>query len=119
MWSTSTVTWRLRWRGVRFEVEISVEETESPTTNAQHVYIAHELRRLGVRWVSLAPRYISAYEKGVDYIGDVSSFEADLSIHVAIARTAILEGTYKLSLHSGSDKVSIYLAFVRRTLVHS
>jgi tagaturonate epimerase len=119
MWSTSTVTWRLRWRGVRFEVEVSVDETESPTTNAQHVYMAHELRRLDVRWVSLAPRYISAFEKGVDYIGDVSSFEADLSIHVAIARTAILEGTYKLSLHSGSDKVSIYLAFVRRTLVHS
>jgi len=61
----STVTWRLRWRP--FEVEVSVEQTESPTTNAQHVYIAHQLRRLGVRWVSLAPRSISAFEKGVDF----------------------------------------------------
>ena len=42
--------------GRPFEVEVSVDETESPTTNVQHVYIAHELRRLGVRWVSLAPR---------------------------------------------------------------
>jgi tagaturonate epimerase len=81
--------------------------------------MAHELRRLGARCVSLAPRYISTVEKGVYYIGDVSSFEADLSIHAAIARTATLEGTYKLSLHSGSDKVSIYLAFVRQTLAHS
>ena len=105
--------------GRPFEVEVSVDETESPTTNAQHVYMTHELRRLGVRCVSLAPRYIGAFEKGVDYLGDVSSFEADLSIHAAIARTATLEGTYKLSLHSGSDKFSIYLAFVRQTLVHS
>jgi hypothetical protein len=51
-------------------------------------------------------------------VGDVSSFQADLSIHIAIARTAILEGTYKLSLHSGLDKVSIYLALVHQTLVH-
>ena len=105
--------------GRPFEVEVCVDETESPITNAQHVYIARELRRLGVRWVSLAPRHISAFEKGVDYIGDVSSFQADLSIHIAIARTAIFEGTYKLSLHSGLDKVSIYLAFVHQTLVHS
>ena len=105
--------------GRPFEVEVSMDETESPTTNVQHFYIARELRRLGARWVSFAPRYISAFEKGVDYIGDVSSFEADLSIHIAIARTAILAGTYKLSLHSGSDKVTIYLAFVRQTLLHS
>jgi tagaturonate epimerase len=96
-----------------------VDEAESPTTSAQHVYMALELRRLGVRCVSLVPRYIGAFEKGVDYLGDVSSFEADLSIHAAIARTATLEGTYKLSLHSGSDKFSIYLAFVRQTLAHS
>jgi hypothetical protein len=55
--------------GRPFEVEVSVDETESPTTNAQHVYMAHELRRLGLRCVSLAPRYISAFEKGVNYMG--------------------------------------------------
>jgi len=65
--------------GRPFEGEVSVEQPESLTTNAQHVYIAHQLRRLGVRWVSLAPRSISAFEKVVDFIGDVSSFEADLS----------------------------------------
>jgi tagaturonate epimerase len=42
--------------GRPFEVEVSADETESPTTNAQHVYIAHELRRLGVGWVRISSR---------------------------------------------------------------
>jgi hypothetical protein len=103
--------------GRDWEVEVSVDETEAPTTHAEHVYIATELRRLGVRWVSLAPRYIGRFEKGVDYIGDVEAFEADLAVHAAIARTL---GPYKLSLHSGSDKFSIYEPSARQTrgLVH-
>ena len=98
-----------------FEVEVSVDETESPTTHAQHVYIATELRRLGVRWVSLAPRYVGRFEKGVDYLGDVADFEEDVEVHAAIARTVSPNGPYKLSLHSGSDKFSIYPAFTRQT----
>lgn len=99
------------------ELEVSVDETELPTSHAEHIYIATELRRLGVEWVSLAPRYIGRFEKGVDYIGDVDAFEADFAIHAAIARTL---GPYKLSLHSGSDKYSVYSAAMRQTrgLVH-
>ncbi len=107
-----------RTAGVReFEVEVSVDETASPTTHAQHVYLANELKRLGVRWVSMAPRYVGAFEKGVDFIGDVEEFEADFAVHAAIARRF---GPYKLSLHSGSDKFSIYPAAARQThgLVH-
>ena len=62
-----------------FEVEISVDETESPTTYAQHVYIATELRRLGVRWLAW-PRHVGRFEKGVDYMGDVAGFEKDIEI---------------------------------------
>jgi tagaturonate epimerase len=98
-----------------FEVEVSVDETESPTTHAQHIYIATELRRLGVRWVSLAPRYVGRFEKGVDYLGNLAGFEEDIEAHAAIARTLTPDGPYKLSLHSGSDKFSIYPAFVRQT----
>ena len=100
-----------------YELEVSVDETEQPTSHAEHLYIANELRRLGVQWVSLAPRYIGRFEKGVDYIGDVAAFEADLAGHAAIARQF---GPYKLSLHSGSDKFSIYPAAMRQTrgLVH-
>lgn len=88
-----------------FEVEVSVDETETPTTHSQHIYIASELRRRGVEWVSLAPRYVGGLEKGVDYIGDLREFERDFSIHTAIARAL---GPYKLSIHSGSDKFAIY-----------
>jgi tagaturonate epimerase len=103
--------------GRAWEVEISVDETETPTTPAEHVYLATELRRLGVQWVSLAPRYVGRFEKGVDYIGDLAAFTASFAIHAAIARTL---GPYKLSLHSGSDKFSIYEVAARETqgLVH-
>lgn len=88
-----------------FELEVSVDETEQPTSHAEHFYIASELKRLGVSWVSLAPRYTGRFEKGVDYIGELSDFERDFAGHAAIARRF---GDYKLSLHSGSDKFSIY-----------
>jgi hypothetical protein len=93
-----------------FELEMSVDETETPTTIPEHYFVASELNRLGVEWVSLAPRYIGRFEKGVDYIGDLTAFEADFARHVAIARAL---GPYKLSLHSGSDKFSIYPIFAR------
>jgi tagaturonate epimerase len=103
--------------GRPWELEVSVDETEQPTSAVEHVYIANELRRLGVEWVSLAPRFIGRFEKGVEYIGDPAAFETDLAVHAAIARQF---GPYKLSLHSGSDKFSIYPAAMRQTrgLVH-
>jgi hypothetical protein len=91
--------------GRPFELEMSVDETETVTTLAEHIYLAHELRRLGVRWVSLAPRYVGTFEKGVDYIGDLAEFEKSFAQHLAVAQTF---GPYKLSLHSGSDKFSVY-----------
>ena len=91
--------------GKAFELEMSVDETETVTTLAEHIYIAHELKRLGVRWVSLAPRYVGDFEKGVDYIGDLAEFEKSFAQHLAVSKTF---GPYKLSLHSGSDKFSIY-----------
>ncbi len=104
-------------KGQPYEVEISVDETDTPTSHSEHVYIVSELRRLGVRWVSLAPRYVGSFEKGVDYIGDLAALRADLEGHAEISRAL---GPYKLSLHSGSDKFSIYPLFqeVTRGLVH-
>ena len=91
--------------GRPFELEMSVDETETVTTLAEHIYIAHELKRMGVKWVSLAPRYVGDFEKGVDYIGDLGEFEKSFAQHLAVSKTY---GPYKLSLHSGSDKFSIY-----------
>lgn len=107
-----------RAAGLAFELEMSVDETSTVTSLAEHIYIASELRRLGVRWVSLAPRYVGRFEKGVDYLGDaglslaasLARFEESLAQHVAVARAF---GPYKLSLHSGSDKFSVYPAAAR------
>ncbi|HKC87450.1 MAG TPA: tagaturonate epimerase family protein, partial [Blastocatellia bacterium] len=91
--------------GKPFELEMSVDESETVTTLAEHIYIANELKRLGVKWVSLAPRYVGDFEKGVDYIGDLNEFDNSFARHVAVSKTF---GPYKLSLHSGSDKFSVY-----------
>jgi hypothetical protein len=88
-----------------FELEMSVDETETITSLAEHLYIAAELQRLGVKVVSLAPRYVGTFEKGVDYIGNPADFARSFAGHVAVAKTF---GPYKLSLHSGSDKFTIY-----------
>ena len=104
-------------KNIPFEFEVSVDETETPTTHAEHIYVASELKRLGVKWVSLAPRYLGRFEKGVDYIGAVEAFEKDFAVHAQIARVL---GPYKLSIHSGSDKFSVYPVTMRETrgLVH-
>ena len=88
-----------------FEVEISVDETETPTTPFEHLFVGLELKRMGVDIISLAPRFVGDFEKGIDYKGDIFEFEKQYKQHVAIA---ILCGPYKLSIHSGSDKFSIY-----------
>ncbi|RME83048.1 MAG: hypothetical protein D6775_09195 [Caldilineae bacterium] len=100
-----------------FELEMSVDETETVTSPEEHFFIAAELKRLGVKWVSLAPRYVGRFEKGVDYIGDPDALAASLARHAAIARHM---GPYKLSIHSGSDKFSVYPIFAEVTqgLVH-
>ena len=93
------------------ELEISIDETGEPTTPQQHFFIAAELRRLGVRFVTLAPRFVGEFQKGVDYIGDLDAFERDFKIHAAIAQ----HFQYKLSIHSGSDKFSVFPIIAKYT----
>ena len=94
----------------KFDFEVSVDETDSPTTALEHYFIANELSRAGVRFTSLAPRFIGRFEKGVDYIGDLAALDAELARHAAV--TAHF-ASYKLSLHSGSDKFSVYPLIVK------
>jgi hypothetical protein len=101
---------RLSLMQEEFDFEISVDETDAPTTPLEHFFIASELTRLGVRFTSLAPRFIGRFEKGVDYIGDLAALDAEMAKHAAV--TAHF-GTYKLSLHSGSDKFSVYPLITR------
>jgi len=98
--------------GQGYEIELSVDETEQPTTLAEHFLIADQCLHRGMKLVSLAPRYIGDFEKGVDYKGDLTALRLSLADHAAIAN---LLGPYKLSLHSGSDKLSIYTDFAKAT----
>ncbi|MBN2499486.1 MAG: hypothetical protein JXB38_01890 [Anaerolineales bacterium] len=88
-----------------FDLEMSVDETDTPTSPEEHFFIAGELKRLGIPVNSLAPRFIGSFEKGVDYIGDLQAFEQDVAGHAAVMKHY---GSYKLSVHTGSDKFSIY-----------
>ena len=98
--------------GRDYEIELSVDETEQPTTLAEHYIIADQCLRNGMKLVSLAPRFVGDFEKGVDYEGDTAALEKSLNDHASIAE---MLGPYKLSLHSGSDKLSMYPALARAT----
>ena len=98
-------------KGGDVDFEISIDETMTPTTPAQHYFVASELVRRGVKIVTVAPRFCGEFQKGIDYIGDLKQFEAELAIHAAIAR----HFGYKLSIHSGSDKFSVFPCIGRLT----
>lgn len=95
-----------------YEIEMSVDETRQPTTPAEHYIIAEQCLLADMKLVSLALRYVGRFEKGVDYRGDANELRHSLADHAAIARKL---GPYKLSLHSGSDKLSMYETFARAT----
>jgi hypothetical protein len=94
------------------ELELSIDETRQPTSLAEHFIIADQCRRRGVELISLAPRFIGDFEKGVDYKGDLTQLARSLADHAELARRL---GPYKLSLHSGSDKLSLYPILARAT----
>jgi len=86
------------------DFEISIDETIVPTAPESHFFVAHELYRRGVRIYSMAPRFCGEFQKGIDYIGDLQQFEQELAVHAGLAD----EFGYKLSIHSGSDKFSVF-----------
>ena len=97
------------------EAEFAVDETAWLTTFFEHYYMASELTRLGAQWFSFAPRYVDGFEKGLDFLGDREELRRNLEAHHAISEQF---GGYKISLHSGSDKFSIYELCVEATGGH-
>ena len=100
-----------------FDFELSVDEASAATTVLEHLFLALECKRRGIKLVSLAPRFSGTMEKAVDFRGDLDVFRSELQAHMAIAQAF---GPYKISLHSGSDKFSLYpiLAKEARGLWH-
>ncbi|MEI3605235.1 tagaturonate epimerase family protein [Pseudogracilibacillus sp. SE30717A] len=94
-----------------FDFEISIDETETITSPMAHFFVANELTSKGVKVTSLAPRFCGEFQKGIDYIGDVNQFEKELSEHALIAEYF----SYKLSIHSGSDKFKVFPIIAKYT----
>ncbi len=90
--------------GRSIDFEMSIDETLTSTTPQSHYFVAAELLNAGVRITSLAPRFCGEFQKGIDYIGDIELFTQEFDVHTIIAEKL----GYKLSIHSGSDKFSVF-----------
>jgi hypothetical protein len=95
-----------------FDLEISVDETPTVTSPLAHLFIVLELQRRGVDFQNLALHFLGDWQKGIEYIGNIDEFAKEFSLHTALS-TSI--GGYKLSLHTGSDKFSVYPIFFQET----
>ena len=93
------------------DFELSIDETRTVTTPAEHFVIASELAAAGVRPDSVAPHFSGEFEKGIEYSGCLRDFARDFEIHQKIADRF----GYRLSVHSGSDKFSVFSTVGRVT----
>lgn len=100
-----------------FITEVSMDETDSPQTPAELLIILAALADEGVPVQTIAPKFTGRFNKGVDYAGEVARFEAEFRADIAVIARAVgmygLPANLKLSLHSGSDKFSIYAPIAR------
>jgi len=99
-------------KGDGFIAEVSVDETDEPQTPVELLLILAMLAREKVPCQTIAPKFTGRFNKGVDYVGDLARFEKEFDEDLCVVRYAIKEfglpGTLKLSVHSGSDKFSLY-----------
>ncbi|HEY1719593.1 MAG TPA: tagaturonate epimerase family protein, partial [Verrucomicrobiae bacterium] len=102
-----------------FITEISMDETDSPQTPAELLIILAAIADEKIPIQTIAPKFTGRFNKGVDYVGDIKQFEKEFNDDLAVIDFAVhkygLPLTLKLSIHSGSDKFSIYAA-MRRAL---
>jgi hypothetical protein len=95
-----------------FVTEVSMDETDSPQTPVELLIILVAIADEGIPIQTIAPKFTGRFNKGVDYVGDVSKFTEEFSDDVAAIAFAVknygLQSTLKLSVHSGSDKFSLY-----------
>ena len=105
--------------GAGFITEVSMDETDSPQTPLELLVILAALADEKIPAQTVAPKFTGRFNKGVDYAGDVKQFEQEFNEDLAVIAFAIrrygLPATLKLSIHSGSDKFSLY-APIRRAL---
>jgi len=99
--------------------EISMDETDSPQTPPELLVILAAIADEGIPAQTIAPKFTGRFNKGVDYVGDLAQFEKEFHDDLAVIAFAVerygLPKNLKLSVHSGSDKFSLY-PIIRRTL---
>jgi hypothetical protein len=102
-----------------FITEISMDETDKPQTPVELLVILTAVADMGIPIQTIAPKFTGRFNKGVDYAGNVAQFEKEFNDDLAVIRYAVgryhLPENLKLSVHSGSDKFSIY-GSMRRAL---
>ena len=102
-----------------FITEVSMDETDSPQTPPELLVILAAIADEGIPIQTIAPKFTGRFNKGVDYVGDVTQFEKEFRQDLAVIAFAVkkfgLPANLKLSVHSGSDKFSLY-APIRRSL---
>ncbi len=95
-----------------FIIEVSMDEALEPQTPVEMLFILAAIADEGIPIQTIAPKFTGRFNKGVDYVGDVARFAAELEWHFAVIGFAVkgfgLPENLKLSVHSGSDKFSIY-----------
>jgi hypothetical protein len=95
-----------------FITEISMDETDAPQTPPELLVILAAIADAKVPIQTIAPKFTGRFNKGVDYVGDIAQFAKEFEDDLAVVAHAIgtygLPPTLKLSVHSGSDKFSIY-----------
>lgn len=95
-----------------FIIEVSMDETDEPQTPLEMLFILSALSREGIPAQTIAPKFTGRFNKGVDYVGDVEQFEKEFEQDILVLKWAIQEFNLpvdlKLSVHSGSDKFSLY-----------
>jgi tagaturonate epimerase len=98
----------------RFVAEVSMDETDAPQTPVELLVILAMIADEGIPIQTIAPKFTGRFNKGVDYVGDVTQFTKEFNEDLAAIAFAVktygLPGNLKLSVHSGSDKFSIYKA---------
>ncbi len=96
----------------QFITEVSMDETDSPQTPLELLIILAAIADEGIPLQTIAPKFTGRFNKGVDYVGEVAKFREEFSHDVAVIAFGVrrygLPGNLKLSVHSGSDKFSIY-----------
>lgn len=107
----------------KFITEISMDETDSPQTPVELLVILVAVADEKVPIQTIAPKFTGRFNKGVDYVGDVAQFEKEFNEDLAVIAYAIrkygLPDNLKLSVHSGSDKLSIYGPIRRAVRKHN